>query len=524
MIFQRKILKNITNNLKQVQNQNIKKKQAKSLVQNTSFQNSTIDYSKYPSVYKRELPKELVELSSEKGKQLFKEALLEGNMESYFPLSQQFLTQQGPPTCGPTTLAMVFNALGLDPQKRWKGIWRWWSEDLIEGITKEHLENGIDLESFTHITKHNNASIQSFYFQEERVKKREYFEQILKKQKSQNNEDFELDYDEVINKCNRMYYCDKGCDQDKHFTANFNTFKYFIICSSRRTGMYFVLNNSRKILKQTGDGHFMPIGGINQEKQMVLCFDVARFKYPPYWANINLLYQSLQPYDNSTKRSRGFSIICKQYDKFSGFCRISPDYVSIKNSIDFLEKNLLQSKEIQGKTVRNCVSLRKQMSYLFEQLPEDVLVLLAYFLFEFLNLQEYRRKRAGFEECGKIYKQIEQLKIFQLFQQEECLENDNVVFELLTDTVEENCLHIFTVVFLALPRQLYRFLGGYQEEVEELVGLKQWENYGHVKEQIGFLRVQVGFQEIEQQLEELQQKLEKKQRIDIKLQQFDNQF
>lgn len=33
---------------------------------------------------------------------------------------------------------------------------------------------------------------------------------------------------------------------------------------------------------------------------MILCFDVARFKYPPYWVDVDLLYKSLEPFDQST--------------------------------------------------------------------------------------------------------------------------------------------------------------------------------------------------------------------------------
>lgn len=49
-------------------------------------------------------------------------------MESYFPLAEQFITQLEPSTCGPTSLVMVLNSLGVDPMKRWKGGWRWYTE------------------------------------------------------------------------------------------------------------------------------------------------------------------------------------------------------------------------------------------------------------------------------------------------------------------------------------------------------------------------------------------------------------
>ena len=40
------------------------------------------------TVYMRKLPKRLIAFSSEYGKKIFKEALLDGTMESYFPLSE----------------------------------------------------------------------------------------------------------------------------------------------------------------------------------------------------------------------------------------------------------------------------------------------------------------------------------------------------------------------------------------------------------------------------------------------------
>lgn len=59
--------------------------------------------------------------SSEAGRQLFKEAMLEGYMEGYFRLAEQFRTQDDPAFCGLSTLTMVLNALSVDPGRVWKG-------------------------------------------------------------------------------------------------------------------------------------------------------------------------------------------------------------------------------------------------------------------------------------------------------------------------------------------------------------------------------------------------------------------
>lgn len=45
-------------------------------------------------------------------------------MEVYFPLAEQFTTQALPSFCGLASLAMVLNALQVDPKRVWQGSWR----------------------------------------------------------------------------------------------------------------------------------------------------------------------------------------------------------------------------------------------------------------------------------------------------------------------------------------------------------------------------------------------------------------
>jgi len=75
--------------------------------------------------HKRVLAAPAVPFSSPEGKKLFMGAMAAGLAESYFPLSEQFITQAEPAYCGITTLAMVLNTLGIDPRRTWKGRWRW---------------------------------------------------------------------------------------------------------------------------------------------------------------------------------------------------------------------------------------------------------------------------------------------------------------------------------------------------------------------------------------------------------------
>lgn len=58
-------------------------------------------------------------------------------------------------------------------------------------------------------------------------------------------------------------------------------------------------------LLQTGDGHFSPIGGYSALYDMVLILDTARFKYPPHWVPVELLYKAMARVDSVTGLPRG---------------------------------------------------------------------------------------------------------------------------------------------------------------------------------------------------------------------------
>lgn len=62
----------------------------------------------------------------------------------------------------------------------------------------------------------------------------------------------------------------------------------------------------RRELGQTGDGHFSPVGAYVASKDMVLIFDVARFKYPPHWVSLQTLWNAMTSINDFTGRSRGF--------------------------------------------------------------------------------------------------------------------------------------------------------------------------------------------------------------------------
>lgn len=74
------------------------------------------------TVFRRPLNPPAVAFSSPEGRALFQRALASGTAEGFFPLVEQFSTQDEPAYCGLASLAMVLNALNVDPRRPWKVI------------------------------------------------------------------------------------------------------------------------------------------------------------------------------------------------------------------------------------------------------------------------------------------------------------------------------------------------------------------------------------------------------------------
>ncbi|TIC13154.1 Phytochelatin-domain-containing protein [Wallemia mellicola] len=210
------------------------------------------------SFYKRPLPPKCTSFTSSRGKEMFANALLEGNMEAYFPLASQFITQNEPAYCGLGSLVMILNALGQDPGRRWKGPWRWYEQEMLDCCRslQSVAETGISLTEFTCLARCNGlkADVQP---------------------------------------------APMGIDK----------FREDVKLASRSSGTFMVLSYSRKSLGQTGDGHFSPVGGYSEAHDSLLLLDVARFKYPSYWTSIEDAYEATLPLDKVTGQPRGYTLL-----------------------------------------------------------------------------------------------------------------------------------------------------------------------------------------------------------------------
>ena len=206
----------------------------------------------------------LVPFRSDKGKELLVECIQSDSSESYLSLSEQFLTQSSPPSCGVATLAMVLNSLRVDPGRVWRKPWRWFTEEMLIScfpLEKSEQTLGLTMEHFGLIAECNGATAQTFYGSDTSL------------------DDFRKALDSVFN--------------------------------HGPTERRLVVAFDRQVLGQTGTGHYSPIGAFNKDADMCLVLDVARFKYPPYWVPVELMWESLRTVDPETLRSRGFFVLSR---------------------------------------------------------------------------------------------------------------------------------------------------------------------------------------------------------------------
>ncbi len=216
------------------------------------------------SFYRRKLPESCIALSSARGKELFRDAQLTGCAEIFFSLVNTINTQSDPAYCGLTSLTCVLNALSIDPGRVWKGPWRWFSEDMLDCCEPLDVirERGITCAKLACLARCNGANAE------------------------------------------RGSIKNTSLDEFRERVRS--------ICSQQNLSRLLIVSYSRKALGQTGSGHFSPIGAYEPTSDSVLILDVARFKYPPHFVKLDVLWEAMSINDPVTKSPREFLEMSKK--------------------------------------------------------------------------------------------------------------------------------------------------------------------------------------------------------------------
>ncbi|KAM7535382.1 hypothetical protein Aperf_G00000094493 [Anoplocephala perfoliata] len=244
--------------------------------------------------YRRPLPASCIAFASSEGRQLFKEGLEMGFLESFFDLVPQLRTQfisdqQASPTqladprnflfvqpsyCGLSAMVMVLNSFEVDPGRIWKAPWRWYHEDMLTCcLSNEDLfTNGITIDQFQSIAK-----------------------------------------------CNGLYV---DCHQPTCSTEALEAFRSCLLslCSQSlsTSATILVVSYDRKAVNQTGSGHYTLVGGYHPKRDLILVLETAAFKYPMHWAPLTAIYNGMCSLDKVTGKPRGYMLIRKAFDSRTG--------------------------------------------------------------------------------------------------------------------------------------------------------------------------------------------------------------
>ncbi len=207
------------------------------------------------TLYRRPLPADAIAFSSLAGRKIFAEALAAGGLNGDFPLAEQFHTQSEPAFCGLGSLVVALNALAIDPERLWKGPWRWFSEDLLDCCVplRDVRERGLDIDELACLARCNGADVEAFR-------------------------------------------------ADAATLASWRA----VLATAASGEAIIVASYDRRAMEQTGTGHFSPIGGYHARRDLALVLDVARFKYPPHWVSAERLWRAMQSVDPLTGRARGW--------------------------------------------------------------------------------------------------------------------------------------------------------------------------------------------------------------------------
>ncbi|CAJ1942960.1 unnamed protein product [Cylindrotheca closterium] len=254
-----------------------------------------------PSLYKRVLPDSCTAFSSSSGKRIFASALAHNGLKSFYSLIQQFTTQSEPAYCGLTTLVLILNALSVDPLINWKGPWRWYSEELLNCCLplEEIKTSGITIMDFACLARCQGLQVEMTYAEEDGLSK---FRQAVK---------------EACVESSPSSFPSDGLFDRNQQESSINT-----PSPDEKLDKVLAVSYSRKVLSQTGSGHFSPIAAYDPESDQVLILDTARFKYGAHWTKLELLYDAMKPIDTTSGKSRGYALLSFPDDKF-GCCRLS---------------------------------------------------------------------------------------------------------------------------------------------------------------------------------------------------------
>jgi len=208
------------------------------------------------------LPPALISLDGEEGQKLLLES--KANRD-YFALSSRFLTQRSTSYCGVASAVMVLNAMPVAaPEvKEWKPF-RAFTEDNVfndevrKAATPETVSNGgLTVEQLAHLLGGNGVAAKPVFAS----------------------------------------------------ASSLEEFRREAAANAGRPDDFVLVDFWRGDLGQDFGAHWSPVAAYHEGTDRFLVMDVARFRYPPYWAKAEDLFKAMSTTDTDSGKSRGYILV-----------------------------------------------------------------------------------------------------------------------------------------------------------------------------------------------------------------------
>lgn len=211
------------------------------------------------------LPENLINLNSGQGSTLLQESEA---LQSYWPLSIQFVTQKNQAFCGVASIVMVLNALGIpapttpefDPYKTFT------QDNVFNAATEKVLPQAVLLR-------------------------------------------IGMTLDQI-----GAFAATYGVRAEVHHASDSSLDKFRTLAKQYLStpNHYVIINYLRKSIGQERGGHISPLAAYDADTDRFLVLDVARYKYPPVWISTPALFAAMNTTDSDNQnRTRGFVLVSK---------------------------------------------------------------------------------------------------------------------------------------------------------------------------------------------------------------------
>jgi hypothetical protein len=208
------------------------------------------------------LPASLIALDSSEGERLLFDAEA---TKAYFPLSLHFVTQENPAFCGPASIAIILNALGVPRAP----------SDATAGFGMFDQDNVFDART-------------------EAVKPRAEVEKGG------------MTLDELLAAHDLKVEVHHAADSSP------DTFRKVAVQELGGRDRFILVNYLRSALGQKTGGHISPVAAYDADTDRFLILDVSRYKYPPIWVEAGALFAAMNTTDaDNDERTRGFVIVSR---------------------------------------------------------------------------------------------------------------------------------------------------------------------------------------------------------------------